>query len=102
MPNLLNQSPIIIQAVMASSYKALVASTLGTLFTTRIEKIYWEQPTTAGDTVQILGPGAQELVRMRCENAGQSQILDWVSNPRLWQDFQVARLDSGNLYIYTR
>jgi hypothetical protein len=103
MANLLNQNPIILTGIMASSYKALVAATLGTLFTLRIEKIYWRSPIVAGDQLLIVDPGSgNTLAHMRCENAQQSQVLDWNANPRLWRDFQVVQLDSGELEIYTR
>lgn len=102
MANTLTTNPIILSGVQ-TSYKAAVASILGTLFTLRVEKIYWFQPATVGDEALIINPqSGQTLLRLRCEVAGQSQVIDWTANPKLWQDFGVNQLDSGSIEIYTR
>ena len=102
MSNLLTANPMVITAAMASGYKALVASSLGTLSTLRIDKIYWENPLTAGDTVTIIDPqDSIAMLPLRCEVAGQSQVIDWSARPKLWRDFQVSQISSGTLYIYT-
>lgn len=103
MSNNLTSNPIVITGSMASSYKASVAASLGTLFTLVVEKIYWENPATPGDQVLIGDPGSgQTLLNLRCETANQSQIVDWTANPRLWRDFEINTFNSGTLYIYTR
>jgi hypothetical protein len=68
----------------------------------RIEKWEWFSPATVGDQVVIIDPqdGAERL-RLRCELAGQSQVIDWTSHPKLFSDFAVPQLDSGTLLIYT-
>jgi hypothetical protein len=102
MANLLNSNPIIITGVLAS-YKAAVAATLGTLFTLRIERIFWRTPNIAGDVCLITDPanGANKM-RLVCEVTKISQIVDWSANPKMWSDFCVDQLDSGELEIYTR
>jgi len=102
MANQLNQSPIIINAAMAS-YKAQVAATLGTLWVLRVERVYWEGPSTVGHQVVITDPanGARRM-NLECAVANQGIDLDFTANPKLWSDFAVVQIDSGNLYIYLR
>jgi len=88
---------------MAQSYKAAVAATLGTLFTLRVEKIYWFNPAAIGDVVNIGDPiSGLTLLNLRCEVANQTQVIDWTPNPRLWQDFEIDTFGSGTLYIFCR
>ena len=93
------------------SYKAAIAANLAsgglksTLTTLIVEKIYWENPQTVGDTISIGDPiSGTVLLLLRCEVANQSQLIDWTSNPKIWQDFSINMFaDAGsNLYIYTR
>ena len=114
MANLLNQNPIIITGSMATSYKAQVAGGIGaaprnlptgqgTLLTLVVEKIYWRNPASVGDTISIGDPiSGLELANLRCEVNGQSQVLDWTANPKIWQDFEINSFPSGTLYIYVR
>jgi hypothetical protein len=102
MANLLTRNPIVLTTTQ-TSYKAAVAATLGTLFTLMIEKVYWEDPITVGDGVLIESPDSgAELLTLRCETAGQSQVIDWTNKPKLWRDFACVQMDSGSLKIYTR
>jgi tRNA A37 threonylcarbamoyladenosine synthetase subunit TsaC/SUA5/YrdC len=102
MSNSLVQNPIVISSAMTSGYKASVASSLGTLSTLRIDKIYWENPGTIGDTATIIDPqNLATMFALRCEVANQSQVIDWSARPKLWRDFQVSQISSGTLYIYT-
>lgn len=88
---------------MTQGYKASVASSLGSPLTLIVEKIYWFNPANIGDLVDIGDPiSGLTLLNLRCEVADQSQVIDWTSNPRLWQDFEVGTISSGTLYIYTR
>ena len=106
MVNALLQNPIIIMAAMAASYKSATATQgptgLGAFTYLLIEKIYWYDPITAGDTVTIVDPitGAL-LLGCRCESAGISQVFDWTAKPKRWQDFVVNQISSGYLEIYT-
>lgn len=101
MANNLLQNPLVITAAMASGYKALTASTLGTLRTVRITKIYWENPASVGDTVNIEDPSSLiTIANLRCDTANISQVLDWTARPLLVADFQVSQISSGTLYIY--
>lgn len=101
MANVLTSNPIIIRGTQ-SSYKAAVATSLGSPFTLRIEKWYWENPAAAGDQVVITDPqDGSEKLRLRCELANQSQVIDWTSHPKLFSDFAVVEIDSGTLYVYT-
>jgi hypothetical protein len=86
-----------------TGYKTQTAAALGTLRTLLIEKIYWENPVNIGDTVSIGDPvSGLVLLVLRCEVANQSQLIDWTTNPKLWQDFAIDSFPSGTLYLYTR
>lgn len=103
MPNLFSQNPIIITSVMSSSYKSLVAASLGTLFTLRVEKIYWEDAIKAGDRVRIIDPqSGNELSSFYNVAAGSNYVADYTPNPRIWADFMVNQIDSGTLKLYLR
>lgn len=103
MANLLSQNPIIITAAMSSSYKASVAATLGTLFTLRVEKLYWENAVTKGDRVRIIDPqSGNELASFYNVANGSDYVADYTPNPRIWADFMVNQIDSGTIKLYTR
>lgn len=103
MANNLFANPMVITGSMATSYKTQVASQIGTLFTLIVEKVYWFNPATIGDVVNIGDPiSGLTLLNLRCEAANQSQIIDWTANPKIWQDFEIDTFSSGTLYIYTR
>lgn len=88
---------------MTQGFKASVASELGSPSTLLVEKVYWFNPASIGDLVEIGDPiSGLTLLNIRCEIADYNQIFDWTSNPRVWQDFEVGRIDSGTLYIYLR
>lgn len=108
MANNFQSNPIVITGSMGS-YKAAIALAKGsgglasTLTTLIIEKIYWENPLTIGDSVSIGDPiSGAVLLLLRCEVANQSQLIDWTANPKIWQDFEINSFVSGTLYIYTR
>ena len=105
MANSYLQNPVIINTAMASDYKALTATVgaggLGTFSTLLIEKIYWYNPITAGDTVSITDPNTGNiLLNLRCEVVDQSQVVDWTAKPKRWRNFIVGQISSGTLYIY--
>ena len=103
MANTLNANPMVITGSLATSYKTATASSLGTLRTLMIEKVYWENPLNVGDTITIGDPNSgQALLVLRCEVANQSQLIDWTANPKLWIDFEINAFPSGTLYLYTR
>ena len=103
MANNLLVNPVQIEVPMTSSYKGATAASLGTLTTLLIEKILWLTPTTIGDGALIDDPAnGTEIARFRAEVAGQSQVLDWTSHPRLVSDFIVPQINSGRLKIYLR
>lgn len=94
---------MVITGSMAQGYKASVAASLGTLFTLKVEKVYWKSPVAQNDQVTIGDPASGlTLLNLNCESAGQSQIVDWTADPKIWRDFEINRFDSGTLYIYTR
>lgn len=66
-----------------------------------IEKIYWFNPTLAGDTVVITdGSAAGNILwEGRAEAANSSQVFDLDSKIH-WNQFRVTTLSSGVLYIY--
>jgi hypothetical protein len=103
MANSLASNPIIITGSLATSYKTQTAAGLGTLRTLIVEKVYWANPGTIGDTINIGDPiSGLSLLALRCEVAAQSQLIDWTANPKLWQDFEISAVPSGTLYIFTR
>lgn len=99
MANNFNANPLRITNAF-QSYKSQVASILGTLFSFRFTKFYWEDPTNSGDQCLIVGSNGLDILTLRCESANQSQFVDWTAGPLLVQDFSVPQLDSGTLYIY--
>src|SRR5271157_483725 len=104
MANSLTTNPIVVTAAMTAGYKAGVAASLGTLLgPVLVEKEYWENPGNVGDTVVITDPqSGRNILTLRCEVAGQSQLVDWTSHPKMLADFQVQTIASSTLYIYTR
>lgn len=102
MANNLLANPIILDTVMTSSYKAQVAASIGTLFTIRIEKVYWYGPVTSGDTFVLQNGSGATLIQGICSGSNISQIFDWTPAPKLWADFQLTQLSSGKIEIYTR
>ena len=103
MANSLASNPMVISGSMSQGYKAATAAALGTLRTLLVEKIYWENPANVGDTISIGDPvSGLVLLVLRCEVANQSQLIDFTSNVKVWQDFEINSLPSGTLYIYTR
>jgi hypothetical protein len=105
MANSYLQNPVIINTNMTQGYKALTATQgptgLGAFTYLRIEKVYWENPGTIGDTVNIEDPvTGNVLLVLRCEVANQSQIVDWTAKPKRWSDFEVNTISSGTLYLY--
>jgi len=103
MANVLNRNPIVIDSAL-TSYKAGVASSLGTLFTLIVTKIRWVGPAAVGDQVIIDDPqgGAQLAVLRNTVANGPDIEVDYSASPRLWSDFSVAQISSGKLYIYTK
>ena len=101
MANQLTLNPVILTGTMATSYKAATATTLGTLFTVRVQQIRWFDTIAVGDVALIIDPQTgNHLLSLRCITAGQAIVVDWSAQPRLWRDFQVIQHDSGRLYIY--
>lgn len=100
MSNLL-VNPIVITAPMGAGYKASTSAALGSFQYLLVEKLYWLNPVTVGDLVVIEDLIAgNTLAEMRCETAGNSQMIDWTAKPKRWADFQVTTLGSGTLFIY--
>lgn len=102
MANSLNSNPVILTTTQ-TSYKAAVVASQGVFVNCIVEKWYWEAPTAVGDQVVIIDPqsGAEKL-RLRCELALQSQVVDWTAHPKQFSDFAAIQMDSGRLYIYMR
>lgn len=105
MPNALTQNPIIITTPMLTSYKSQTntpgSGGLGAFNYLLVEKIYWMTPVAIGDTAAITDPTTGNiLLNLRCEAAGQSQIVDWSAKPRRWSDFITSSVSSGTLYLY--
>lgn len=95
-----DRNPVVVDAVMASGFRASVASPFGNVI--RIEKLEWIGPTAAG-TVTITDPvSSNTLFEMSAPSAGGTYVLDFVANPRIVADFQVSALPSGTLYLYLR
>jgi hypothetical protein len=84
------------------SYKAQVATLLGTLFTLIVTKVRWVGPGAVGQ-VDISDPqGGEQLCALQNSSANGPDIEeDFSASPRLWRDFSV-NLPSGVLLIYTK
>jgi hypothetical protein len=47
-----------------------------------IRKLYWRNPANVSDTMTIIDPfSGITLLRLRCEVASQSQLIDWTAVP---------------------
>lgn len=101
MSNILTVNPIRIDTAQITGYKVLTLTSLGAFQTLRIEKIYWEDPSSIGDNVTIINPNSgANIVNLRCEVAGQAILVDWTPKPKMVADFQVSEIDSGVLWLY--
>jgi hypothetical protein len=109
----LQANPIVITGSMATSYKTQLAAaapnagknntSYGTLTSILIEKIYWANPAVAAQSITIGDPiSGLTIAYLQCEVAGSAILLDWQSNPKLVQDFEINSFPSGVLYIYLR
>jgi hypothetical protein len=100
MSNLL-VNPIVLNAAMASGWKASTSATLGSFYYLLVEKILWETPVTPGDQMVIEDLIAGNiLATLTCDTANVSQCLDWTAKPKRWADFQLTKLSSGTVYLY--
>lgn len=99
----LNSNPIRIEAIMATSYKAQVAVSQGTLITLKVAQIRWLDVGIIGDELLIEDPGSGiELVHEFVAATRSEVVWDFTANPVLWRDFQVVQLGSGRVEIYTK
>jgi len=93
-------NPIIVTGVMSQSYKQQVAASVSKFQTLKIQRVIFENPTSAGDTLQITDPTTGfVLARLVCGVAGNTVEIDWRARPRLWSDFIVSTLSSGAVII---
>jgi hypothetical protein len=85
MSNVLATNPIVLDSPI-TSYKASVASTLGTLIGAVIcVKIRWVAPSAAGQTLEIIDPqGGAQLAMLTSVAAGQDVEEDFSAAPRLF------------------
>lgn len=109
MANDYNSKPIVIDAVMASGWKALqtlVAAANAVGF--HVTKVLWVGPTTVGHAFEIKSVTSGTpitLLKGTCAVASEDvdySHFDDVSGGAPWRDFQVTTLDSGVLYIWYR
>jgi hypothetical protein len=86
-----------------TSYKAAVASTLGTLIGAVIcVKIRWVAPSAAGQTLEFIDPqGGAQLAMLSSIAAGQDVEEDFSASPRLFRDFGVI-IPSGKVFLFTK
>ena len=84
------------------SYKAQVATTLGTLFTLIVTKLRWVGPGAVGAVVVDDPQGGEQLAFIQNSSANGPDIeVDFSASPRLWRDFSVV-IPSGVLFVYTK
>lgn len=96
MSNSLFTNPIILTSTQ-TSYKAAIATVLGTLSVLRVARVEWFAPAAIGHTALIIDPASgKEWLRFTCEVALQSQILPV---NELWSDWACDQLDSGTLKL---
>ena len=103
MANLYAQNPLYIDTAFAS-FKAAVASILGTLFSLTVVKWRWVGPAAVGDQVEVVDPqsGRQILLMRNTVANGPDVVEDWSAQPRLLADFGVPLINSGKLFVYIK
>ena len=69
----------------------------------KVQKIYWEQPTTESTSnliiKQMTTDSVYQYVNMKCELSGQSQQMDFTDGT-WWKDPYISCVPTGNLWIY--
>jgi hypothetical protein len=101
MSNILTTNPVSIDTSF-TSYKAAVASTLGTLTTLVATKIRWVAPSAAGQTLEFIDPqGGAQLAMLTSVAAGQDVEEDFSASPRLFRDFGLI-IPSGKVFLFTK
>lgn len=88
-----------------TGYKAAVASSIGTLFTLKVERILWVNPPISS-SLSIGDPVSGEVLWTRNTSSTSTTSPDidedWTENPKLWTDFAIDIFPGGTLYIFTR
>lgn len=102
MANALTRNPIEIDTPF-TSWKAAVASILGTLITLRVSEIRWVGPAAAGQQVEFIDPqGGNQLAILTSGSASTDVDQSFNANPRIWADFGVPILPSGKILVFTK
>lgn len=101
MANLLTQNPIYVDTAF-QSYKAAVASILGTLLQLRIYSIRWVGPAAAGQVLEFVNPQNGQQLHMMTSVASGDVVSDFSAAPKLWADFGVPAVPSGKVFIDAR
>jgi len=63
----------------------------------KIKFVYWYNPTTAGDLCVLTDEYGHEIIAMRCETDGISQVWPIFT---VYASIHCNDMDSGTLYIY--
>jgi hypothetical protein len=102
MSNALTTNPVYIDTSF-SSYKASVASTLGSLIGAVIcVKIRWVAPSAASQTLEIIDPqGGAQLAMLTSVAAGTDVEESFNASPRIWRDFGVI-IPSGKAFLFIK
>lgn len=104
MANSYNSSPIVLVATMASGWKSLQTlvnasnAVLG-----RVTKVIWTGMVAAGHQFTIVDPNdSTNLLQGSAGTTLIDQEYDFDNAAAAWRDFQLTRIDSGTLLIWSR
>lgn len=101
MSNSLLTNPVVLDSSLAS-FKAAVASTLGTNFTIVVTRLRWVTPG-ASHTLTITDPASGAVLAQLDSDASSADVdMDWTAYPRIWDDFSIGAPAAGKLYVYLR
>ena len=85
-----------------ASYKAAVASSLGTKFTLVVTRLRWVTPG-ASHSLSVTDPNSGTVLAQLDSDAGGGDVdMDWTAYPRIWDDFSIGVPAAGKLFVYTR
>ena len=101
MSNSLLTNPIILDSALPS-FKAAVASTLGTKFTLVVTKLQWANPG-ASHSLTITDPNSGSVLAQLDSDASSADVVqDWTAYPKIVDDFSIGAPAAGKLFVYLR
>lgn len=86
-------SPIKVTGTTATD-TVILTKTIGVI---KIKFVYWYNITTAGDLCLLTDENGNEIIPMRCEIGGESQMWPIYT---AYKSIHCSDMDSGTLYIF--